>query len=81
MVQWLRFHAFNAGGPGSIPSQVTRFQMPQLKILHAINLKKKKIPCATTKTQWQPNKYIYFKKDHGLGSRSLLGQDEGFRHG
>ena len=42
MVQWLRFHAFNAGGPGSIPSQVTRFQMPQLKILHAINLKKKK---------------------------------------
>ena len=81
MVRWLRFHALNAGGLGSIPSQVTRSQMPQLKILCAINLKKKKIPCATTKTQRQPNKYILFLKGHGLGSRSLLGQDEGYGHG
>ena len=25
MVQWLRLHAPNAGGPGSIPGQETRF--------------------------------------------------------
>ena len=62
MVQWLRVHTLNAGGPGSIPSQVTRSQMPQLKILCAVNLNNnnKKIPRATTKTQRQPNKYILF---------------------
>ena len=35
MVQWLRLHAPNAGGPGSIPGQGTRSHMPQLKILSA----------------------------------------------
>ena len=35
VVQWLRPHAPNAGGPGSIPGQETRFCMLQLKILHA----------------------------------------------
>ena len=47
VVQWLRRHATNTGGPGSIPGQGTRSCMAQLKI-----------PCATTKT-WcsQINKY------------------------
>ena len=42
VVQWLRLHDHNAGGPGSIPSWGTRSHMPQQrsKILHA-----------TTKTQ------------------------------
>ena len=35
VVQWLRLHAPNAGGPDSIPGQGTRPHMPQLKILHA----------------------------------------------
>ncbi|TEA35983.1 hypothetical protein DBR06_SOUSAS810106, partial [Sousa chinensis] len=42
VVQWLRLHAPNAGGPGSMPGQGTRTHMPQprtcipqLKILHA----------------------------------------------
>ena len=30
-VQWLRLHAPNAGGPGSIPYQGTRCHMPQLR--------------------------------------------------
>ena len=57
MVQWLRLHAPNAGGLGSIPGQGTRSctlqlraRMPQLKDPHAatktrrspINIKKKK---------------------------------------
>ena len=40
VVQWLRFHAPNAGGPSSIPGQGTSSHMPQLKIL-----------CSTTKIQ------------------------------
>ena len=35
VAQWLRYHAPNAGGLGSNPSQGTRSYMPQLKILHA----------------------------------------------
>ena len=31
VVQWLRHHAPNAGGPGSIPGQGTRSRMPQLR--------------------------------------------------
>ena len=52
VVQWLRFHAPNAEGPGLIPGQGTRSHMLQLKILYAAaktwcsqinkNLKKKK---------------------------------------
>ena len=52
VVQWLRLCAPNAGGPGSIPAQGTRFCLPQLKIPHTTNtsaqpknnLKKKKMP-------------------------------------
>ncbi|TEA33367.1 hypothetical protein DBR06_SOUSAS8010242, partial [Sousa chinensis] len=35
VVQWLRLHAPNAGGPGSIPSWGTRSHMSQVKIPHA----------------------------------------------
>ena len=35
MVQWLRFCAPSAGGPGSVPGQGTRSHMPQLKSLCA----------------------------------------------
>ena len=62
MVQWVRLHAPNAGGPGSIPHQGTRSHM------HAAT----KSPHAATKT-WR----IYFKKyisiseegESGLGDR------------
>ena len=30
--QWLRLHAPNAGGPGSIPGQGTRSHMPHLHV-------------------------------------------------
>ena len=30
--QWLKFHAPNAGGPGSISGQGSRSQMPQLRV-------------------------------------------------
>ena len=62
VVQWLRFHAPNAGGPGLIPGQGTRPHipqlracMPQLKIPHAAT-KKKKILHAVTKTQHRQKK-------------------------
>ena len=52
VVQWLRFHAPNAGDPGSIPGQGNRSHMLQLKILHA-----------TTKTcHNQINKYVLKRK-------------------
>ncbi|TEA23038.1 hypothetical protein DBR06_SOUSAS12510031, partial [Sousa chinensis] len=31
VVQWLRLHTPNAGGPGSIPGQGTRSRMLQLR--------------------------------------------------
>ncbi|TEA32094.1 hypothetical protein DBR06_SOUSAS6610005, partial [Sousa chinensis] len=46
VVQWLRLHAPNAGGPGSISGQGTRSHVLQLKILHAAM----KILRAATKT-------------------------------
>ena len=35
VAQWLRLHAPNAGGLGSIPDRGTRSHMPQLRILQA----------------------------------------------
>ena len=52
VVQWLKLHAPNAGGPGLTPGQGTRSHMPQLKSLHVTM----KIPHATTKTQHSLNK-------------------------
>ena len=71
MVQWLRLHAPNTGGMGSIPGQgirshmpKLRVHMPKLKILHAAL--KLKILHATTKIWYsQINKCInkYLKKE------------------
>ena len=44
MVQWLRLHAANAGGPGWIPGQGTRSRMAQLSV-HVLQ----KIPHAAVK--------------------------------
>ena len=52
VVQWLRFHAPNAGDPGSIPGQGNRSHMLQLKILHA----------ATKTCHNQINKYVLKRK-------------------
>ena len=48
VVQWLRFHAPNARGLGTIPGQDARSHMPQVKSLYAVN----KTQCS------QINKYI-----------------------
>ena len=66
VVQWVRLHAPNAGGLGSIPGQGTRSRMPQLKIPQAamkILQAAMKILQAATKTHHsQINKQIkYFK--------------------
>ena len=47
VVQWLRLRAPNAGDPGSIPGQGTRFHMPQLRVC----MLQLKITQATTKTK------------------------------
>ena len=59
VIQRLRLHTPNAGGPGSIPSQATRLHMLQLKVLHTTV----KIPHTATKT-WcsQVSKEINFFK-------------------
>ena len=45
VVPWLRLHALNTGGPGSIPGQGTRAHMLQLSVC----MPQLKIPCAATK--------------------------------
>ena len=35
MIQWLRLHAPNTGGPGSIPGQGTKIPHEETKSLHA----------------------------------------------
>ena len=39
MVRWLRLHAFNAGGPGSVPGQGTRSYVLQLKRCRMLQLR------------------------------------------
>lgn len=55
VVQWLRCHAPNAGGPCLMPGQATRSYVPQLRVctlqLKRIPQRRPKITCATTKTQ------------------------------
>ena len=64
MVQWVRLHAPNAGGPGLIPGWGTGSRMhATTKSLHAAM----KIPHAATKTQCSQNKF--FKKVGQLKSR------------
>ena len=58
MVQWLRLHALNTGGPGSIPGWGTRSHMPQLRV----HMPQLNVLHAATKTQCsQINKLLYFK--------------------
>ena len=54
VVQWLRFHAPNTGGRGSIPGQGTR-------IPHAIAKKKKKANLQIAMCIYPPHKKIKFK--------------------
>ena len=49
MAQWLRLHAPNAGGPGSIPGQGIRSLMLQLRPITAKSERKKK---KETEGQW-----------------------------
>ena len=46
-VQWLRLHTPNAGGPGLIPGQESRFHMLQLRVC----MLQLKIPSATWRTE------------------------------
>ena len=46
VIQWLRLHTPNAGGPGSILGQGTRSHMPQLRV----RILQLKIPHASVKT-------------------------------
>ncbi|TEA33101.1 hypothetical protein DBR06_SOUSAS18610013, partial [Sousa chinensis] len=50
VVQWLRLHTPNAGGPGSISGQGTRSHMLQLRV----RMLQLKIPHATTKRSRVP---------------------------
>ena len=52
MVQWLRLHAPNAGGPGSIPDQGTQSFMLQLSVC----VPQLEIPHAATQAQRSQNK-------------------------
>ena len=55
VVQWVRLHAPNVGGPSSISDRGTRSRMhAATKSPHAAT----KIPCAATKTQCSQNKQI-----------------------
>ena len=61
VVQWLKLHAPNAGGPSSIPGQGTRSHMLQLNILYAAS----KMPLVTIKiwhTQISKIKKYFCKK-------------------
>ena len=67
VVQWLRLHAANAGGLGSIPGQGTRSHMLQLRV----HMPQLKIPHTTTKT-WHSQISNFFKKDNQQTSGQLL---------
>ena len=52
VVQWIRLHAPNAGGLGSIPGWGTRSRMPQLRVCMLLL----KIPPAATETRHSQNR-------------------------
>ena len=60
VVQWLRHHASNAGGPGSIPGQGTRSHMLQLRVrilqLKILHVTAKILRTATRTRRSQKNK-------------------------
>lgn len=60
LVQWLRLHAPIAGGPGSIPGQVTRFHMPQwTNNLYAPSSKAKP---SSQDTKWDKQNSYHWKR-------------------
>ena len=61
VVQWLRLHAPNAGGLGSMPDQETRSFMLQLRV----RMPQLKIPNAATKA-WCSQKSKFKKKKNLL---------------
>ena len=73
VVQWVRLHAPNAGGPGLIPGRGTRSRMlqlrvcmPQLRSPHATTKSPHttmKIPRAATKTWHSQNKFFLIKSN------------------
>ena len=75
MVQWLRLHAPNARGPGSIPDQGIRFHMTQIRV-HTL-------PWATLMAQWVKNtpavEETQEMQDRPLGREDLL-EDEMATH-
>ena len=60
-VQWLRLHAPNTEGLGSILSWGNRFHMPQFKTQH-IQVKKKKNINPTTGIQYSIDSYGKFNR-------------------
>ena len=56
VAQWLRLHAPNAGGPGSIP---VRELDPTCMLQLRVHMPQLRSPCAATKDPAQPNKYIF----------------------
>ena len=69
VVQWLRLHAPNARGMGSIPGQGTRSHMPPLRV----HMPQLKILHATTKARCsQINKYFRKRKKEWVKRRSQL---------
>ena len=81
VVHWVRLHAPNAGGPGSIPCRgtrshmhattkslhaATRVHMPQLQIPRAATKRAAmKLPRAATKTRRSQNKFFLKRGDYG----------------
>ena len=77
VVQWLRLHTPNAGGPGSIPGQGTRSHThAATKNSHATTkepaLPQLKSPPATTKTQHNQNK----KKNLNISAKKRKKREE-----
>ena len=70
MVQWLRLHIPNAGGPGLIPGRGTRSHMPQLRV--CMLQRRSKIPCAATKTRPSKKKKKRVSKNKYLKREKLL---------
>ena len=62
VVQWLRLHSPNAGGPGSIPGQRTRYHRLQLKMLHAARRQKHPVTPGLAPGPGQKKKEIAIKE-------------------
>ena len=77
VIQWLRPHAPNAGGLGSIPGQGTRSHMPQVLVKCSHAATKETMCCNQDPAQSINNKYL--ERKNCLLSRSR-GQKCGCGH-